>query len=248
MSDWLGARRVHLEECKSTNDEAAELARDGAVHGTIVTAERQSAGRGRAGRQWHSPPEGNLYLSCVLRPQLDPRNVPPITLAAGIGVHDALKAWDTPSSIKWPNDVLVGKRKLAGILTEMNTFGQTVDHVVLGIGVNVNGDIDQYPDELAEIATSIRRERGEEVDPEKFLDTLLDRLGHWLDRFFAGGVAAITDAWMERAGLVGAAVRTINGSTVVDGIARGLDGQGALLIEADDGRVHTVVAGDVFLR
>jgi BirA family transcriptional regulator, biotin operon repressor / biotin---[acetyl-CoA-carboxylase] ligase len=263
---WLGARRVDLPVCGSTSDEAAALARAGAAHGTVVTADRQESGRGRQGRAWHSPPGANLYLSIVLRPgalrpPLPPRSVPPITLAAGIAVCDAVRAAGVAASLKWPNDVLIGGRKVAGILTEMSSRGAgeaaVVDHVIVGIGVNLNLAPSDIPDELAAIATSIAIERGRaprrssdiasgsssdaSIDRAAFTAALLDSLEPWLDRFFAGGVPAIAPAWLERAELSGRRVRAGG----IDGSPVGLDPSGALRILDDSGVEHLVVAGDV---
>jgi BirA family biotin operon repressor/biotin-[acetyl-CoA-carboxylase] ligase len=244
---WLGNERVELDECDSTNDHAAELAARGAPHGTVVIARAQRAGRGRLGRAWYSPPGENLYLSCVLRPRCAPARVPPITLAAGLGVVDAITAAGASAVLDWPNDVMVDRRKLAGILTEMNTRGQRVEHVVTGIGVNLTTE--RFPPHLADIATSLRL-AGVEVEPGAFVAELLTGLERWFDRFFAGGVAAIAPAWMERAGLraghQGKRVRaTSHGIDEIQGRVAGIDGTGRLHIVDDEGRSHWVVAGDV---
>ena len=240
---WLGAVRFNLESCASTNDEAERLASEGQPHGTVVTARRQTAGRGRGDHTWYSPDADNLYLSCVLRPELPPPGVPAITLAAGIGVCDAVNTYGCRASIKWPNDVLVHGRKLAGILAEMSTRGDRVDHVILGIGVNLNGT--NFPPELRDTAIALRTAVGDRrVDPSFFADVLLRRLERWLDRFFAGGVDAIAPAWTERALLSGRLAVTRDGHTCV-GRPRGIDADGALLLEDERGRRHRVVAGDV---
>jgi BirA family transcriptional regulator, biotin operon repressor / biotin---[acetyl-CoA-carboxylase] ligase len=243
---WLGNERVDLEICDSTNDEAAALAARGAPHGTVVIARAQRAGRGRLGRVWHSPPGENLYLSCVLRPQCEPVRVPPITLAAGLGVIDAVTAAGASAVLDWPNDVMLGNRKLAGILTEMSSRGQRVEHVITGIGVNLTTE--RFPPHLGEIATSLRL-AGVEVEPGAFVAELLAGLERWFDRFFAGGVPAIAPAWMERAGLragpAGKRVRAAVAGRVIEGRAAGIDETGRLEIVADDGRAHWIVAGEV---
>jgi BirA family biotin operon repressor/biotin-[acetyl-CoA-carboxylase] ligase len=232
MTTWLGSKRVHLDECGSTNDEILALARAGAPHGTGVTAGAQTAGRGRAGRAWHSPPGANLYLSALLRVTA----APAITLAAGIAVCDAVRAAGVAAArLKWPNDVLVGDRKLAGILAEASA-----GTIVLGIGVDVDGRRADLPPELAAIATSIRDELGAPQDVAAFATLLIETLEPWLDRFLAGGVPAIAADWEARADLA-RRVRTGTGS----GIATGLAPDGGLRIRLDDGREQVVVAGDV---
>lgn len=241
---WLGIRRIDLDHCESTNDEAARLARAGAEHGTIVTARTQSGGRGRQGRAWHSPDEGNVYVSCILRPGLAPDRVPPITLAAGLAVSDTVNSAGASSSLKWPNDVLVSDKKIAGVLTEMSTRGATLDSVVLGIGVNVG--VRAFPPALADIATSLHLELGDRApDTGVVLDSLIEALESWLDRFFVGGVPAVAAAWQLRA-----APRPISAMVegrLISGYARGLDHDGALLLESADGVRHRIVAGDVTL-
>jgi len=241
MTAWLGTRRVTLERCASTNDEALALARDGAPHGTVVTAAEQTRGRGRAGRTWHSPRGTNLYLSIVLRPRIEPAALPGITLAAGIGVCDAVRAAGVGHArLKWPNDVLAGGRKLAGVLTEMTTKGGAVDAVVVGIGVDVDGRGGELPPELAGVATSIRDETDAPQDVAAFTGLLLDVLEPWLDRYLAGGVAAIAADWQAHADLdrrVRVGTRT--------GTPLGLAVDGGLRVLADDGEELHVLAGDV---
>lgn len=243
---WLGQRIERRGRVASTNDEAGLLARAGAPHGTVVVAEEQTSGRGRYGRTWCSPPGDNLYLSVVLRPGTSPERAPPITLAGGLGVAEAVNNAGVRASLKWPNDVVVGGRKLAGVLTEMNTRGQQLEHVILGIGVNVNASASAFPPDIAAIATSLRLELGREVDRDEVLRELLPALERWLDAFFAGGVSAIAKPWTERAELAGSRVRAdAEDGGPVEGEPVGLDDEGALLVEDDDGRRHRVVSGEV---
>lgn len=241
---WLGARRIDLDHCASTNDEAARLARAGAEHGTVVTALTQSGGRGRQGRSWHSPAEGNVYLSCVLRPALAPDRVPPITLATGLAVSDAVNSAGASSSLKWPNDVLVADKKIAGVLTEMSTRGAALDSVVLGVGVNVAAAT--FPPPLDRTATSLAMELGAAApDAAGFTMMLLEALERWLDRFFAGGVDAIAAAWELR--VSPRPVSAMIDGRMVTGRVRGLDRDGALRLEDDSGALHRIMAGDVTL-
>ena len=240
MSRWLGREHVHLPACGSTNDEAARLASAGAAHGTVVTADEQHAGRGRQGRRWHSPSGENLYLSCILRPNLAPDRAPAITLAAGLGVADAVARAGAQPVLKWPNDVLVDGRKLAGILTEMSTRGPRVQHIITGIGVNLGSQ--SFPADLAERATSLAL-LGVSIERERFVAELLASLEHWFDRFFAGGVAALADAWLARADR--SRVRAASGGRAVEGAILGLDPDGCLLIEDDAGARHRILVGDV---
>jgi BirA family biotin operon repressor/biotin-[acetyl-CoA-carboxylase] ligase len=239
---WLGQRLVELAECDSTNDEAAALAAAGAPHGTVVVAGAQRRGRGRLGRDWYSPPGENLYLSCILRPELGPEALPPVTLAAGVAVAEAVAALDLQPRLKWPNDVLIGARKLGGVLTETTTRANRVDAVVLGIGINANSP--WFPPALAG-ATSLAIELGRPVDLVRLRGEVLARLESRLDQFFRGGLADVAPAWLRWSRMAGARVQVVVNGRTAQGIARGLDPAGRLDVELDRGQHVAIVAGDV---
>lgn len=233
------------EEVGSTNDVAKELADEGALHGEVVIAERQSAGRGRRGRSWSSPPRKNLYLSVVLRPDLPPARAPEVTLLAAVAVCQAVRrAGVASAAIKWPNDVLASGRKLAGVLTEMAAEVERVQWLVVGIGVNVNAAADDFPDELRELATSLLIERGHPVPRALFAAALLTALEEWLDRHAAEGFAPVRAAWREMSDTLGREVRVRVGSADLVGLAEDVDETGALLVRTASG-LERVVAGDV---
>ena len=220
----IGTPRVHLRLTDSTNERAKELALGGALHGTLVTADEQSAGRGRQGRAWSAPPRSALLMSLVTR-----RLAPTLPLAAAVAICDALP---TRCEIKWPNDIWLERRKLAGILVE----GRPQDGwAVLGIGLNVTTE--SFPPELAEIATSLRI-AGVELDAETVLAAVLGSLDEWLE----APAEDVLAAWSERDALRGQRVRWAAG----EGVAAGIDASGALVVETDDGRV-TLDAGEVHL-
>jgi BirA family transcriptional regulator, biotin operon repressor / biotin---[acetyl-CoA-carboxylase] ligase len=220
----IGTPRVHLRLTDSTNERAKELALGGALHGTLVTADEQSAGRGRQGRAWTAPPRSALLMSLVTR-----RLAPTLPLAAAVAICDALP---TRCEIKWPNDIWLERRKLAGILVE----GRPQDGwAVLGIGLNVTTE--SFPPELAEIATSLRI-AGVELDAETVLAAVLGSLDEWLE----APAEDVLAAWSERDALRGQRVRWAAG----EGVAAGIDASGALVVETDDGRV-ALDAGEVHL-
>lgn len=242
LGRWLGSHRITLVECGSTNDEAARLARAGARHGTIVIAESQRAGRGRDGRTWQSPPGLGLYLSAVVRPPLPLHLVPPMTLAIGVALCDAARTTGAPAQLKWPNDVLVRGKKLAGVLVEAQSQGTRLEAVIVGIGVNLGGAL---PDPVATTAVTLEEAAGRVIDRDKFLATLLEHVEHWIDRYVAGGLPAVAGAWQERmAKNVIARAQVMTGGLVVGEVA-GLDGDGALLLCDSAGTVHRVRSGDV---
>jgi BirA family biotin operon repressor/biotin-[acetyl-CoA-carboxylase] ligase len=237
---WLGRQRIELASCASTNDEAARLARAGAKHGTVVIAERQTSGRGRDGRVWESPP-GGLYLSAVMRPPLPLVAVPAMTLAIGIGLCDAVRTTGAPCELKWPNDALVRGRKLAGVLVEAQSQGGKLDSVIVGIGVNLSGEL---PDAVAEHAITLAEAAGTVVDREAFIARLCAQVERWVDRYAAVGIEAIIPAWQQRMAHGLAARATVAGTAVV-GDVEGLDDDGALLLRDGDGQLHRVRSGDV---
>ena len=222
----LGRPRLHLRETGSTNDRARELAAAGAPHGTLVTTAVQSAGRGRQGRTWSAPPGHALLMSLVLR---DAHALLP--LAAAVGVAEAV---GEDARIKWPNDVLLSDRKVAGILAE----GRPQEGwAVLGIGVNVAVRVEDLPPELHETAGTLGREPSD-VDP--FLASLLAAL----DRSLSLPPAELLDAWRTRDALLGHRIGWTGGS----GTAAGIDGEGRLVVELPDGGRTSLDAGEVHLQ
>ena len=262
LGRWLGSHRIDLLDCGSTNDEAARLARAGARHGTIVLAESQRAGRGRDGRAWQSPPGLGLYFSAVVRPPLPLALVPPMTLAIGVALCDAIRTTGADAELKWPNDILVRGKKLAGVLVEAQSQGTRLEAVIVGIGVNISGAL---PDAIATTAITLDEAAGvttaspgfagarsnanalrSPIDREKFLATLLEHLEHWIDRYVAGGLPAVNEAWQARmAKNLIARAHALATSEPVIGEVAGLDGDGALLLRDDAGTLHRVRSGDV---
>jgi BirA family biotin operon repressor/biotin-[acetyl-CoA-carboxylase] ligase len=238
---------VHHECLDSTNRLAADLARAGAAEGTVVLAEQQTAGRGRLGRTWTSPARVNLYCSVILRPSLPPTAVPVVTLVAAVAVAEAIEdTIATPPAIKWPNDVLLDGRKAVGILTELEAEAERVRFAVLGIGVNVNARRDDFPPDLRRKATSLAVAAGAPVDRVAFTGRLLTRLDRAYERFCREGFAPLREFYERHHCLPGRAVN-VAGARRLAGIARGIDDDGALLVECD-GRIERVFAGEVTLR
>lgn len=228
----IGTPHVHHRLTDSTNERAKELAAAGAPHGTLVTADEQSAGRGRQGRVWTAPARSAVLMSLVLR-DLDERHEL-LPLAAAVAVCEACEGAGAPNcAVKWPNDVWIDAKKVAGILIE----GRPQEGwAVLGIGLNVTTDA--FPDELAATATSLRL-AGVRTAPAQVLDALLDALARWL----GAPRDAVLAAWRQRDALKAERVRWSGG----EGIADGIDDSGALLVEARNGRV-TLDAGEVHLE
>lgn len=239
---WLGRAWQDLDECVSTNDEAAAWAKAAAPHGAVVVARTQSRGRGRLGRSWYSPPDANLYFSVLLRPSLRPAELPPITLATAVALAETVRQFGFAVELKWPNDLLIDGRKIAGILTEMATQRERVEHLVVGIGVNLQGE---FPSELSAIAGSLAQ-FGPPVERLPFIATLCNHLEKWYDIFFSDGAAAITAAWCRFASFFGRRIAvSLNPYQRQSGVALSLDSDGALLLQVDSGEVMRVIAGEI---
>jgi BirA family biotin operon repressor/biotin-[acetyl-CoA-carboxylase] ligase len=246
---WLGRGYEWHAACASTNDLAATRARAGAAQGLVVATDQQSAGRGRLGRAWHSPVGENLYVSIVLRPARPAPEIPPLTLLAGAAVARALAGLGLSPRLKWPNDVQIvnegGVRKVAGILTEMSSEGGRVGHVVVGLGLNVNGT--EFPPELATRATSLRLAAGRAFDRADVLAAVLEATEPLYEDFAARGPIVATTAWQERAALgerCRVAMPGAPGAELV-GVALGVDPDGALRLRDDSGSIHRVLSGEI---
>jgi BirA family transcriptional regulator, biotin operon repressor / biotin---[acetyl-CoA-carboxylase] ligase len=242
----LGQVLHSFETLPSTSDRAKDLADEGAAHGEVVIAETQTAGRGRRGRTWSSPPRKNLYFSAVLRPDLMPSRAAELTLVASLAICDALRQAGVAAGIKWPNDVLAGGKKIAGILTELAAEPDRVHWVVVGVGVNVNARAEDFPEELRPEATSILLERGEPAPRALFAAACLTALEAWLDAHAERGFGCIRDAWRERSVTLGREVIVRAEGREIAGTAEDIDEAGALLVRGPAG-VERILAGDVLL-
>jgi BirA family transcriptional regulator, biotin operon repressor / biotin---[acetyl-CoA-carboxylase] ligase len=237
----LGSPLVLLDETTSTNDDAKRAAKAGAPHGATWVAERQTAGRGRQGRAWVAAPGDALLVSVLIRTPCPPAHVPQLALAAGLAARDAV-ALVVPGvdiGIKWPNDVIVERRKLAGILVEGVSTGSRVDAIVVGIGINVRA----FPPEMGERATSIDRLRGSPTDRAALLIELLVALDRDLALVAARGVAAVRARLAAADALLGEVVASDAGA----GVAIGIDDEGRLVVRGDDGAIARWSSGEVHL-
>ncbi len=248
---WLARHYVHLDSTDSTNRVAFELGMRGAPHGATVVAEGQTAGRGRLGRSFFSPPFLNLYTSILLRPSLTLPEAPPLVLAAALAVAEAVAASaHTPDAvtIKWPNDVQLAGRKTSGILMELQAEASRVSFAVLGIGVNLNVDPRAFPEQFRDAATSLAAFEGRRIDRVAFARLLYGTLEQVIDAFAAGGFERLRPRFEARFRMAGAPVRVLEtGGAPLLGVALGIDADGALRVRRDDGAVVRVIAGDVSL-
>jgi BirA family biotin operon repressor/biotin-[acetyl-CoA-carboxylase] ligase len=243
---WIGKTIHHFDTLDSTNAKAYQLALDGAQEGEVVIAESQEKGKGRLGRQWFSPPFLNLYLSVILRPNISPHQASLITLMAAVATADAIREFSgLRPLIKWPNDILLRDRKVAGLLNEIHSEMDCIHFVILGIGVNLNMDEKAFSKEIQAVATSLRIEMGQTVSRKVFLQFFLQELERWYSIFINEGSAAILKAWRDWADLKGRGIKITSFGETLAGTAIDVDSDGALILETEDGKRRRVVAGDV---
>ncbi len=246
---WLAREIRYFDSIDSTNRVGFDLGREGAPHGAVVIAEGQTAGRGRLGRSFYSPPHHNLYASVVLRPALSASEAATVILAAAIAVAETAAATlgcRDAVEIKWPNDVLLGGLKTSGILMELSAEATRVGFLVLGIGVNLNVDRNSFPDEFRALATSLSSHAGHPIDRAQFARRLFVTLEEVLDIHAERGWDALRPRFQEFFRMVGRRIRVSDlaeGETT--GLCRGIDPEGALRLERGDGREVRVLAGDV---
>lgn len=240
-------REIHVfKETASTNDVVERLARDGAKEGVVVFAESQTKGRGRLGRKWHSPAGQGLYFSVLLRPKLRPVEATQLTVVAATALVRAIEATTTVRPvIKWPNDLLVGGRKIAGVLTELSAELDTIKHLILGIGLDVNQTAKDFAPEIREVATSLRIAGGESVSRPELATRILRELDRDYARICGGGFEGLADEWEARCTTIGQNVAIRIGERILKGRAESLDADGALLIRTQHGRLERIIGGDV---
>lgn len=244
----LGKQIVYFYDTSSTNNEAKRLAADEAAEGTIVVSEAQTLGRGRLNRGWFSPPGGGVWVSVILRPPFPPQEAPKCTLMAAVATVEAIReASGLTCGIKWPNDILWQGRKLVGILTEMSAEMDAINFVVLGIGINVSLQENDFPEELRNIGASISMGAGREVSRVEVLQKLLERLEYWYDVVKKEGFEPVLKAWRRESITLGQPVRVLAGEETYDGVAEELAEDGSLLVRTEND-LRRVLAGDVSLR
>lgn len=243
----LGRHLYHFYTLDSTNAFAIRLLTHGhkVPDGAVILSESQTAGRGRLGRSWHSEPESGLYLSIVVRPRIPPSMAPLFTLCAAVAVHNAVER-DTglDIDIKWPNDLLTGRKKICGILAEIQAEVDRVNTMVIGVGLNVNNA--HMPDEIANQATSLRIASGRIHSRIEIFLQFLEEFEDLAGSFAQDGPRAIIDQWSRHSSFAeGRKIKVDDGARVIEGVTRGLNPLGALRIEQRNGKVEEVYSGDV---
>ena len=243
---WAGKTVHFARETDSTNLWIKRLAKEGASEGTLALAEFQSAGRGRLGRSWEVPEGTSVMMSILLRPKFEPQYAPTLTLVMGMAVAKAVKNLGFDVSIKWPNDVVVSHKKICGILTEMGVRDGKIDYAVIGVGINVN--IKEFPEEMADKATSLYLESGKEFDRSQIPGLVMEAFEKYYEKFAATcDLSGLKEEYESILANYNQSVRVL-AKEPYEGVARGITDGGELLVEKTDGMIVAVSAGEVSVR
>ncbi|WP_034621519.1 biotin--[acetyl-CoA-carboxylase] ligase [Desulfovermiculus halophilus] len=248
LKTWTIGRSeiIYLDRTESTNLVARKSAEGGAPEGFLVVAEEQTQGRGRRSRIWHSPSGGGIFMSFVLRPTLPPNETPVITLVTAVALAEAVqnRTGLTPH-IKWPNDILIGRRKLAGILTETSAHPDAVDYVVVGVGINVNKPSSMFPAEIAGLATSVYEETGKKIQRVELAADFLFEFEKNYELFKNQRIEHIIQRWREFADIVGKKVKVDVLGKIYQGEVVAVEDNGVLVVQDKQGGEHRLVSGDL---
>lgn len=246
---YIGKNIMYFSTIDSTNNKSKELALDGSPNGTVVISEEQTLGRGRLGRNWVSPKYKGIWMSIILKPDTDPMNVPKVTQVGAAAVIKTLNELGIKATIKWPNDIVMNNKKICGILTEMSGELNKVNYVIMGIGINVNIDIEDFPEELKDIATSISHEEGRYLKRKDLVSSLLNNFEILYDEFEKEeSINLSVNICRENSALIGKEVKIINRGKESIGKAVDLNDEGQLLVQYSDGKIDKIISGEVSIR
>ncbi|WP_027408552.1 bifunctional biotin--[acetyl-CoA-carboxylase] synthetase/biotin operon repressor [Anoxybacteroides tepidamans] len=245
-TNTLGQTIHFQEEVTSTQKIAHQLAHEGAKEGTLVVAELQTAGRGRMDRTWFSPKGTGVWMSLILRPPIPPQKTPQLTLLSAVAIAQAIQeVTGLVPDIKWPNDILMNGKKCVGILTELQADPDRVHSVIIGMGLNVNHEREQFPEEIRDIATSLAIEKGEKINRARLIQEVMLKLETLYRQYLQHGFMPIKLLWEGYAISIGKEItaRTLNGT--IRGWARGITEEGVLILEDHDGAIHYIHSADI---
>ena len=239
----IGKKILFFEEVDSTNNKAKQIALE-ENDGTVVVSEMQTSGRGRRGREWHSP-KGGIYVSFILKPNIPPEKAPQLTLVSSLALVETLNAMNNGlnAKIKWPNDVLIRGKKVSGILTELSADMEKINYIVVGVGVNLNTDSNNLP----ETGTSLKLEIKNDVSVNLFLKSFLEKYDSVYQKYLDGDINQIIKFWKENSVTLGKNVKIIGINETYEGLAKDIDENGALILKIDNKEIK-VYSGDVSLR
>lgn len=242
----MGINLLFYDTVGSTNIVGSELALKGCREGTVIIANEQTSGKGRLGRTWVSPAGKNLYMSIILRPPISPRDATILTIMSAVACCIALrKVISLPVMIKWPNDLIVDDKKIGGILTEIKSDIDKITYAIIGIGVNINLDIEDLPEDVRKIATSIKTLTGEQFSRTETIIEVLKEMQKWYDILLKKGKKDILSYWQELSSTIGKKVKATIWDNVFIGVAEAIDNEGLLILKLSDNTYMKVDAGDI---
>lgn len=247
-TEWAGRKVVYYDETDSTNNRAKDSGEKNGAHGTLFIADKQNAGKGRRGRAWESPSGKSIYMTILLRPQITPDKAPMLTLIMGLSVAEGIrKVSGAETEIKWPNDIVMNKKKVCGILTEMATEMEYVNYVVIGVGINVNQEY--FSEGIKEIATSLYEETGTVYQRSELIAAVLERFEKNYEMFLeTGDLSGIRKAYDSILVNRGQEVKVLEPGNEYRAVAEGINKNGELIVRLSDGRQKNIFAGEVSVR
>ncbi|PIC62809.1 biotin--[acetyl-CoA-carboxylase] ligase [Sporosarcina sp. P13] len=239
----------YFKTCATTQTIAHEEAQNGAADGTLIISEEQTAGKGRLARPWVSNAGRGIWMSLIIRPQLPPQQAPQLTLVAAVAIVRAIEeVTNIQPVIKWPNDILINGKKVTGILTELQADPDRVKAIILGMGVNANQVLSDFPEELQTIATSLRIEKGEKVDRAKLVAKIMQYLEQYTALYVEKGFAPIKILWESYATITGKKIKANMVNESVEGIALGISEDGMLELQLEDGTIRGIYSADIEMK
>ena len=239
---------IYYQKTDSTNMRIEDLARNGAAHGTVVIAKEQTAGRGRRGRRWESPPDGNIYMSVLLRPEIEADKAPMLTLVMAYSIATVLQNQGYEDvQIKWPNDLIISRKKVCGILTEMHLQGTEIDYVTVGVGINANTK--QFPSELQDKATSLSLESGRTEECDLLIENILQRFDEEYNQFLKEkNLSFLQETYNQLLANREREVQVLEPGNAYTAYALGINQNGELIVRTHEGTEQAVFAGEVSVR
>lgn len=248
IKGYIGREIFFYENVGSTNTIAAGLAEKGEAEGTVVIADSQYKGRGRFGRLWVSPPNVGIYMSIILRPKIEPKDVTFITMMAAVACTAALKKLTGLNvELKWPNDLIVSDKKMGGILTEMKITPGMIVYAITGIGINVNTDLDAFPEDIREVTTSVKIEKGVPYSRTEIIAEALNEIDYWYKMLETEKRKILFSEWQHLISTIGRKVVVSVGSEILTGFAESVSEEGMLMLRLPSGTLRRVSAGDLTL-
>lgn len=244
----IGKNILYYKKVDSTNNKAKELAPN-SPEGTVVISELQTSGRGRLGRNWFSSSGDGIYMSAILKPNVDPVNASKITQIAAAALCKSFNILGIKSYIKWPNDIIINSKKVCGILTEMDAELNQINHIILGIGINVNMDKDNFPKDIDTIASSLKIESGKHINRKKLVSSILNNFEILYNEYLnKKDILSSVKICKENSIILGKEIKIIKGNEVLQGIAVDIDDDGLLIIKDKNNSLSKVLSGEVSVR